>query len=146
MEKEKEWIKKTRKDLRAVYGKGRLCGVYVWTHKISNKKYVGSSTDIIRRLGQHYSAINNYPDTPFHKMVIELGGVCEFSFEVQTLCQKETILARERDLIQELKTLYPLGFNFDVNPTKIYKFREEKRTRQRNIRRLAYKLQEIDGY
>jgi len=61
----------------------KICGVYCWTNKINNKKYIGVSVNIYKRWKQHiklskdgknrkfYDAVRKYGEENFKKEILE---------------------------------------------------------------------------
>jgi len=90
----------------------KKAGIYLWTHKESNKKYVGSAFDLSRRLRAHYSLsnleqVNHYISRALLRHTHSAFSLSILQYiDVSNLSKKEArilILSREQyyiDLIQ----------------------------------------------
>lgn len=102
-----------------------MIGIYCFTNKINNKKYVGQSINIEERYKNHKS---NYKrmSTSFYKAVREYGWD-NFSFEVLEECSKEKLNERERYWIEHLDS-FNNGYNLTTGSQgEHYEVKEESR-------------------
>jgi group I intron endonuclease len=53
--------------------KEKLIGVYIWKNKFNGKVYIGCSTDIHKRWGQHIKTAKRGSTYPFHEAIREFG-------------------------------------------------------------------------
>jgi hypothetical protein len=83
--------------LKHKYGySGVICGVYLITCKINNKKYVGASVNVLDRFSNHMNRDSRrYPHREMYKDVFKYGYE-NFDFEVLEECNKENLLEREQ--------------------------------------------------
>ena len=80
-------------------------GIYMWIHLKSNKKYIGSSKDISRRLYSYFSPYNLvYNKTMIICKSLIKYGLSEFSLSILEYCKPEIRIEREN---YYLKTLSP---------------------------------------
>lgn len=82
-------------------------GVYMITDKVSGVRYIGSSTDIRRRIMQHFSALKTGKDAeqPVYKTfkdTYEKAGPLGFDATVLLLCEPENLLMYEAQCIAVL--------------------------------------------
>jgi group I intron endonuclease len=117
-------------------------GVYLWTHLESNKKYVGSSVNLSRRLTYYFSKVNiaRYKKSRIHNALLHYGyssfslTILEF-IDIKKLSKdeaKKLIIEREQYYIDNILPEYNilktagslLGF-YHSNDTKL-KFKKAK--------------------
>lgn len=81
-------------------------GIYIITNNINNKKYVGQSVDIKRRLKSHFSSTNK---SLLGHSIIKYGRD-NFSIEIIEI-EKELLDEAEKQKINELDCIHPNGYN-----------------------------------
>ena len=73
-------------------------GIYMWTHKISGKSYIGSSLKLNRRFTSYYNY--NYISDPNKNMLIHKSllnyGYSAFKLDILEFCEPENLLNREQ--------------------------------------------------
>lgn len=85
-------------------------GIYRWIYSINNKSYIGSSTNITKRLRRYYS--NNYLNNKIIKdnsliyRALLKHGYSKFNMEILEYCDKESLINREQYYIDLLKPEY----------------------------------------
>jgi group I intron endonuclease len=84
-------------------------GCYILNNTKSNKKYVGQSIHIERRIRQHSDAISK---NVIHKAINSVG-FNNFSINIWE-CKKEDLDELEEFLISEIGTLVPNGYNVSI--------------------------------
>lgn len=98
--------------------KGRA-GIYQWTHKDSNKTYVGSAVDLSKRLRYYYSksflnrskymyicnALLNHGHNAFSLSILEYIDTSNLSSEEA----RKLILSREQHFLDTLKPIYNIN-------------------------------------
>lgn len=91
-------------------------GVYLFTNKINNKKYVGESIDISARFSEHKRSVNRPKKyTAPLAQAFRKYGFENFTFEVLEYCNKEDRLIKEYNYIIEYNTLHKDGFGYNVS-------------------------------
>lgn len=83
-------------------------GVYLWTHLDSNKKYVGSSVNLSRRLTYYFSKVNiaRYKKSRIHNALLKFG-YSSFSLTILELISITTLSKDEaKKLIIEREQYY----------------------------------------
>lgn len=90
-----------------------MTGIYMFTNKINNKKYVGQSVDCDRRFQEHRRAAHPEKycktgkerdfNTPIHK-AFQKYGFDNFSYEILEECSRAALNERERYWIQYYQT------------------------------------------
>ena len=71
-----------------------MIGIYCWTNKINNKKYIGQSIDIERRRQQHIYSAGKY--TTKISQALYKYGLHNFTFEIIETCSPEELDCREQ--------------------------------------------------
>lgn len=84
-------------------------GIYCYTNKINNKKYVGQSSNLKRRKREHRHKSNNLP---FYR-ALKKYGESNFDYEVLEFCDIVDLDKKEVYYIQKLNTKTPNGYNLD---------------------------------
>lgn len=110
----------------------KMCGVYVWTHLPTGRKYVGSSVNCERRKIQHERIIKKGDGCNFHREAAILG-LDSFTYAVVEECPAEIRLEREKHWIETLDSVAPNGFNVTRDPTlysTTYEWDEDRRAAQ----------------
>lgn len=101
-------------------------GVYCLTHKPTQKKYVGSSVNIGKRI---WEGLTEYDNKSMRGLLIS-----DFKIEVLEECpsDKKYMFIREADWIEELNAYYPNGFNL-AHPLKSFYYIKVKNPRQKSL-------------
>ena len=124
-----------------------ICSIYIFTNKVNNKQYVGSTIgDPQRRYNQHiynakYENVHQY-NYPLYQAMRKYG-FDSFTFEViyQEDCSEEHIRDIEREYIIKYNTLSPNGYNqtletqHPLSDDKSYQKMSE--TKRENAKRIA---------
>lgn len=78
------------------YIKGKS-GIYMWTNKLNNKKYVGSSVDLKRRLLEYYNVnrLLNEDSMPINVALLKYG-YHNFSLTILDICDIDNLMSREK--------------------------------------------------
>lgn len=86
------------------------CGIYVFTNKITGRRYVGSSLNLGRRLRDYYSNIRMLNTLQRSTMVIYLAilkyEISAFELEILEYCDPSVVRARETYYIKSLNPEY----------------------------------------
>jgi len=94
------------KDSRlASFTVGSISGVYMITDTVTNRTYIGSSTNVRNRLGQHLGKIHNEDVTTTYANFINTykkHGVSAFDIKVLIICDKENLKFYEASCIGAL--------------------------------------------
>lgn len=90
-----------------------MTGIYYITNKINNKKYIGSSIDVQKRLSTHFSRLknNNHPNKYLQSAVLKYG-LDNFEGKFIEECEADDLLDIEQDHINSnpKDQLYNLTF------------------------------------
>jgi len=96
----------------------KICGIYKFTNKLSEKVYIGKSVDINRRIKGHLKESKNNPTTPFHK-ALNKYGLNGFDFEILIECSPDDLNYWEQYYINYYKSnIYIYGDKYGYNCTK----------------------------
>lgn len=78
------------------YVKGKS-GIYLWSNKLSGKKYIGSSVDLRRRLLEYYNVnrLLNEKSMPIYLALLKYG-YHNFSLTILDLCDKDSLMNKEK--------------------------------------------------
>lgn len=92
----------------------KICGIYIITNKINNKKYIGLSKNCYRRWNEH-KEVAKRPRKSYQLRVplyraMRKYGIENFTFEVIEKCSPNELKEREIYWIKELQT-YEKGYN-----------------------------------
>ena len=93
-----------------------MCGIYVITNNINNKKYIGKSFDVNRRLRHHQIDTFNPNSAEYNSVIhraIRKHGIENFSFNVLELCDENDLDSREMYWINKYET-YGKGYNMTL--------------------------------
>lgn len=83
-------------------------GIYMIINKVTKKKYIGKSSDLLKRL-QNYCDLNfldrNKASSKIYRVILKFG-YSNFSFSILEYCDKSDLSAREQYFIDKLKPQY----------------------------------------
>lgn len=85
-------------------------GIYRWVNILSNKSYIGSSTNITKRLRKYYciNYLNNKiikDNSRIYRALLEYGH-SNFNLEILEYCDKKSLITREQYYLDLLKPEY----------------------------------------
>lgn len=89
-----------------------MIGIYCWTNQINNKKYVGQSTDIMKRKMAHLASVN-YTDSLLIR-AFKKYGIQNFTFEILEIVEIEELNDKERFYIEKLESYYTSGKGYNM--------------------------------
>lgn len=101
--------------------KGWKSGVYIFTHKPSKRKYVGSSNNLSRRLNQYFTFkhIDNKNSGKFLPFLQE-EGFAKFSLKIQVMTEEFSSTNYYYSFLEQYHLLHK---RFDLNTQRIVNFR-----------------------
>jgi len=115
--------------------KGKI-GVYRWINTATNESYVGSSTNIAKRLKKYYC--NSYlrskilkHNSRIYKSILEYN-YSNFNLEILEYCNKESLISREQYYIDLLNPEYNIlkkagsCLGFKHSPETLLKFKNRE--------------------
>lgn len=72
-------------------------GIYMWTNKVNNKRYIGSSVDLRRRILEYFNLARliKAPSMIINKALIK-GGYSKFSLTILEYCNRKSLMEREK--------------------------------------------------
>jgi len=121
----------------------KKAGVYLWKNLLNNKTYVGSSTDLGRRLGFYFtiSALMNHQSKSKIYSAILKYGYSNFSLEILEYCAPEDCIGREQyymDLFKPSYNILPragssLGSKRTFKPETIAKMKASKKIKNNSV-------------
>lgn len=82
-----------------------MIGIYMYTNKLNNKKYVGQSIHCGKRFDQHFKGKQLIDD------IIQLEGIENFNFEILKQVDKPDLSYWEDYYILKHNTMFPNGYN-----------------------------------
>ena len=82
------------------YVKGKS-GIYMWTNKLNDKKYVGSSVALNRRFLEYYNVnrLLNEKSMPINISLLKYG-YSNFSLTILEICDKDSLMSREKHFFE----------------------------------------------
>jgi len=113
-------------------------GVYLWTNKVSGKRYVGSSVNLGRRFRDYYNS--SFLTQIKNKMTITKAllkyGYSNFNLAVLEYCEPENVIEREQYYMRQLNPEYNIlkiagsRYGFKHTEETLAKFRARKMTEE----------------
>lgn len=106
----------------------KQCGVYKITCLCNDKFYIGSSSDIVKRWGNHrWSLRHNKHNNQYLQNAWNQYGESNFAFEILELCSKNKQFELEQEYLDKLKPFakFNNGYNLledagnQINKSKI---------------------------
>ncbi len=90
----------------------KLCGIYMIEHTATGRRYIGKSVDVDHRIAQHFCPGQSNVSASYIHAAIKKHGREAFTVRLLELCSGDaTARVREVQLIKELNTRAPYGFN-----------------------------------
>lgn len=100
--------------------RGLKAGVYIFTHKLTGRKYVGSSNSLSRRLDQYFNFKHfNHGVSGLLLPIIQKEGFSNFSLEIFVMPAEFS----SGDSFLFLEQYYLLHHSFNLNTQRIVNFR-----------------------
>ncbi len=88
------------------------CGIYCIENKISNKKYIGQSRNIEKRIKEHtYNLLKHNHSNPHLNDSFQKYGIENFSFYILSVCEEKDLDKLEKHYIKTCKAKNPSGYN-----------------------------------
>lgn len=90
----------------------KISGIYMITNRVNNKKYIGQSTNVVRRLNSHRWVKSENPQAI--NIAIQKYGIENFTFEILEECDESDLEVREKywcNEVYECSTYSPYGYN-----------------------------------
>lgn len=92
----------------------KICGIYKIENLINNKKYIGQSVDVEKRLNKHKWELSVNRDSLHLQASYNKYGKDNFSFEIIEECTEEELDKKEQYYIAFYQTLLPqYGYNLE---------------------------------
>ncbi len=92
--------------------KNKLSGIYCIENIVNNKKYIGMSINVIKRLKHHRMRLNNlYHSNLYLQKEWDEYGEMSFVFFIVEQCSPEILKDREIFYVNKYDTKFPNGFN-----------------------------------
>lgn len=91
-----------------------MIGIYCFTNLVNNKKYIGQSINIEKRVKEHFWKSSLDKDISYNSLLhkaIRKYGKDSFKVEILLICSIEEIDQKEKDFIALYKTIAPFGYN-----------------------------------
>lgn len=98
--------KATNEMISRVVGKNNVCGIYMITNNLNNKKYIGQSVDIGSRYKQHIKRGLGAEPASANKLYSSMknDGLENFSFQVIQECSRQELSEKEKFWISHYET------------------------------------------
>lgn len=94
-----------------------VCGIYCIINNVNNKKYIGQSINVEKRINRHkHDLINNTHVNRHLQRAWNRYSEDNFSFKVLELCSKEELDEKEIEYIKKYDT-FKNGYNMDTGGT-----------------------------
>lgn len=123
----------------------RKSGIYLFTNLVNGKRYVGSSSDIYKRLHDHKSLLkNNKAHNSHFQSAWNKYGEESFIFGILEYCDEKIRFDREQYYIDTLKPEYNNSLN--VEPNFGIPCSEETKKKISNTLKSKYASGEISTY
>lgn len=98
-----------------------VCGVYAIVHRPTGRMYVGSSSDVRRRLRQHVARFNaGRSDNPRLQNAWGKYGMGAFTFILLARCTSGVLLAKEQRFLDTLECFYNINRQAEQPPRHHY--------------------------
>ena len=101
-------------DKKTIYSENNKSGVYRWTNKITGASYIGSSTDLTRRLRDYFSkkflekeALKNH--SIIYRALLKYD-YSNFTLEIIEYCDRTDTIKREQYYLDLFKPEYNICF------------------------------------
>lgn len=101
----------------------KRCGIYLVTHTLTGRTYVGQSIDIDRRWREHAKGKTG---SGILSNAIAKHGWSAFSARIIELCCHDDLNKAEQSWVAELNSTHPAGFNLTTGGAQ-FKFTDEAR-------------------
>lgn len=88
----------------------KTSGIYCFTNRLNNKKYIGQSIDLNRRIKEHWSH-HGIKHNSAIDLALEKYGHDIFTVEILEFCSREELNNKESYWIKTLNTIAPNGYN-----------------------------------
>lgn len=89
----------------------KLCGIYCLTNHVNNKRYIGQSIDIKRRISEHYCK----PTNQVISKAVQKHGKDNFSYDIVELCDETKLDELEIKYIKQYDTHISNGNGYNVD-------------------------------
>lgn len=104
--------------------RGLRAGVYIFTHKATGNKYVGSSNSLSRRLNQYFTFQHFNPENSgLFLPLLKKEGFEAFSLEIFVIPSDFSVIYNLNYFYLFLEQYYLLNKNFNLNTQRIVNFR-----------------------
>lgn len=87
-----------------------VSGIYCFLHVATNRRYIGCAVNVLKRMHQHWNAVDRGSLTGFHKALREFGKE-GFEFSLLEKCEQPQLLIREAFWIEFYDSASTKGFN-----------------------------------
>ena len=87
------------------------CGIYIFTNKINDMKYIGKSINIKERIKSHFYEAKYKKKVNHFKHAIIYYGINNFKWEILEECDINKLNEKEIFWINKLNTKHPRGYN-----------------------------------
>lgn len=119
----------------------KKAGIYVFTHKSTGNKYIGSSLNISQRFVKYFSILTlkgeiKRNNSKIYRAILKYG-IDQFTLEIMEHCSPNTLIEREQFYLDNLKPFY----NILTIAGKRSGFKHSERTKElQRAHKLGYKV------